>query len=238
MRIAAVVALVSVASWFIFEKGISKNQDRWTVYATTDEVKTLSLGDGSVVTLNRNSKLEVSPNFDNQRRTRLQGEAFFEVQKQEGKQFTVGLGQSDIMVLGTRFNASSSSGAERVVVEEGKVAFRLARANSDSLHLSANQSAGYVEKKLMRLPAPDPNEMAWRTQIINFSEQPMTYVEKTVEACYGKEIFVPDELATCKITAKFDQNSLEEVMEVIAIALNAEFKKSDNGWRLRGGSCD
>jgi transmembrane sensor len=237
LRAAAVLAILVAAGWFLFEKDTSVQSPGWTVYSAVDSVKTVSLADGSTVTLNRHSRLEVSPDFGKERKTRLNGEAFFEVAKQGGKRFRVDLGESKVEVLGTKFNVRNDAGEELVSVEEGKVAFSREQSQSDSLHLTQGQSAGLISKEIKRVPSPDPNFMAWRTGRINFSKSPMSYVEEVLEKSFGRDIYLPVDLESCEITAKFDQNSFESIIMVIAAALDTEAIQSGSQWSLEGGSC-
>lgn len=62
------------------------------------------LADGTKVWLNSDSELRFPTSFTgDERRVYLKGEAFFDVKKDNGKQFVVALPKGDIRVYGTRF---------------------------------------------------------------------------------------------------------------------------------------
>jgi len=68
----------------------------------------ITLSDGTKIHLNSDSKLEYPTVFnDKERRVFLQGEAYFEVTKDENRPFIVSAGSTEIKVLGTEFNVNS-----------------------------------------------------------------------------------------------------------------------------------
>lgn len=68
----------------------------------------ITLSDGTLIHLNSDSKLYYPTVFiGNERRVSLQGEAYFEVARNEHKPFIVSVGSTEIRVLGTEFNVNS-----------------------------------------------------------------------------------------------------------------------------------
>ncbi len=91
------------------------------------------LPDGSRVRLNSDSKLTyVNDLSGNVRKVRLEGEGYFEVSKDVERPFVVQLGNIDVQVLGTSFDACSYPGSaeDRVILKSGSV--RLTDHNGDS----------------------------------------------------------------------------------------------------------
>lgn len=85
----------------------------------------LTLSDGTKVWLNAQSSLRFPVQFSgSQRIVELQGEGFFEVSKNKEKPFIVQLlGDNQVQVLGTRFNAMSygDEASQQITLEEGRV---------------------------------------------------------------------------------------------------------------------
>ncbi|MEO1010416.1 MAG: FecR family protein, partial [Bacteroidota bacterium] len=94
----------------------------------------IQLSDGSVVQLNSGSSITYPVNFiaGEDRKIALQGEAFFEVQKDSIHPFLVNTGLLEIEVLGTRFNVIAYTEDEEtnVVLTEGSVSLRADNAQS------------------------------------------------------------------------------------------------------------
>lgn len=75
------------------------------VYSPTGMISRLTLPDGSKVVLNNNSKLTYPIKFsDDQRMIKLDGEAFFEIEKDSLKPFLIHTAGMNVRVLGTSFN--------------------------------------------------------------------------------------------------------------------------------------
>lgn len=93
-------------------------------FAPLGEQRQLLLSDGTKVTLNSGSTLVYAEKFDrNQRKVILNGQAVFEVAKNEQCPFVVSTHSFDIKVLGTVFDVSAYSSAKNasVVLSEGSI---------------------------------------------------------------------------------------------------------------------
>ncbi|MEZ4686275.1 MAG: FecR domain-containing protein [Bacteroidia bacterium] len=242
LRVAAVAAILVAAGWFLFDKTQPSGSEEWAVYESGDSVKTVTLADGSVVTLNRDSRLEVSPDFGEERTVRLEGGAFFDVAKNPEKPFRVDSDPVQVQVLGTRFELQrdvdlGDSSAVLLYVEEGLVAFS---KENDSVHVAKNQAAAYSDNinTIKKIPSPDPNFFAWRTGKLSFEDQPLTYILDMLDRNYHMPLFAPQDLFQCRITAQFNNNSKEEILAVLGAAFNGEWLKEEVGWRLIGGTCE
>lgn len=126
MRIAAAVliaALLSIAGYDIFINGGASSQ-MVELSASTQLVKTITLPDGTLVSLNSDSHLSYPKRFGNHsREVTIDGEAFFEVKPNKRKPFIIHARNAQIRVLGTSFNVSAypDSLLMEVIVKTGKV---------------------------------------------------------------------------------------------------------------------
>ncbi len=86
----------------------------------------VTLGDGSTVHLNSNSKLCYSPTFGLfARKVQLDGQAYFSVEADENNPFVVDVDGAEVCVTGTKFDVNAYEGSDKVVVslDEGVVTF-------------------------------------------------------------------------------------------------------------------
>lgn len=91
------------------------------------QISKQTLADGSVITANANSALEIVY-YRHQRLIKLQrGEAIFEVTKDPERPFVVETQQAKVTVLGTRFAVNQLSHKVRISVDHGRV--QVARAD-------------------------------------------------------------------------------------------------------------
>ena len=114
--VAASIVLVTFAvSWF--------NQKPVAYETGYGQIRKIDLADGSVVTLNANSKLKIADDLENTplREVWLEGEAFFDIAKKNGAKFIVHTSEAEVEVLGTEFNVNTRRKQTKVILHEGKV---------------------------------------------------------------------------------------------------------------------
>ncbi|MGU3495079.1 FecR family protein [Xanthobacteraceae bacterium A53D] len=87
----------------------------------TGESRTVTLADGSRVTLGAGSAIATSLEGPQRRVTLLAGEAYFDVAHDTARPFTVKADGVDVTVLGTAFDVSLSSATTTVELARGKV---------------------------------------------------------------------------------------------------------------------
>ncbi|MGQ3132390.1 MAG: FecR family protein [Flavobacteriales bacterium] len=187
--IAAAVLFMLGMCAFMLWKSLGNGHSgsaRMIVLSSGNQVREVKLPDGSRVWLNRNSELRYPEYFaEDERLVQLKGEAYFDVAKDPGHPFITETGGSRTRVLGTEFNlAEDSSGAYRLMVTEGKVAF--GRINGEALTLTAGQAALLPKNSKQAVYAEaDPNTLAWRTGQMTFDNDSLPYIIRTMQHVYG-----------------------------------------------------
>ena len=127
MRIAAIFVLAFGLSYVLIQALQKENVEMQTVYVPAGQRTQVTLADGTMVWVNGKSTLTFPSQFASRtRKVELDGEAYFEVQKDPEKQFIVSTAhQSAIKVLGTKFNVKAYKHSEEITTTliEGKVHF-------------------------------------------------------------------------------------------------------------------
>ena len=121
---AAVIAAVLLAGGLTTVLLSKRLAQPVTVVTQLGERSQVVLPDGTKVWLNSSSSVEyVAPFFSRQRRVKMEGEAYFEVEHDRRAPFVVSTNGLDIEVLGTRFNIRNADNEHRVttVLLEGAV---------------------------------------------------------------------------------------------------------------------
>lgn len=119
---AAIIVIIGCAAIWSFS-GSTATQT-YLCSAPAGSKTQVTLPDGSKVWLNGGSSLAYTNQFnDDNRRVELHGEAYFEVQKHQGKPFTVHTQGYDVTVKGTKFNVSAydNDPISTTTLMEGKV---------------------------------------------------------------------------------------------------------------------
>jgi ferric-dicitrate binding protein FerR (iron transport regulator) len=169
------------------------------MYATgPGEILDFTLPDGTIVFLNANSMLTLPEGGwrDEERTVTLDGEAYFSVTKQADKRaFIVRTTDTDVRVLGTRFNVRERRGSTRIFLEEGAVRVGwkdASRPDTDLLpgELVALSSAG---KQPVHQPVTSATRhTSWKSGHLLFENQPLSEVLTEISDIYGIELRLTD----------------------------------------------
>jgi len=198
----------------------------------------LLLADGTKVWLNAGSRLAFPSRFTkNTREVFLEGEACFQVTKNEKQPFIVKADNLDVRVLGTHFNVSAypADATIETVLLEGSVAVEKPNAfgiGKTEVVLKPNQK-GSFKKEESEITVTDETDVdlyiAWTYGWLKYERESLSSVLRKVERYYNVEIQLPanypgDDLITGKLDLK---ESLDAVMVVLADA--SRFKYRING---------
>lgn len=111
----AIPLIAAACLLFIFSTALFlyNTNDRISEHYTllTDEhTSNFTMEDGTIITLNKNSRLSYSDKYGkDSRNVKLEGEAYFEVAKDPSKPFQVEMNGASITVLGTHFNVKADA---------------------------------------------------------------------------------------------------------------------------------
>lgn len=123
-RYAAILVIGLLAGYFIESQFFKAPPAYYTAHSPRGSVSEMVLPDGSEVYLNSDSRIKYSMDGeDGAREVFLSGEAWFQVEKNPGKDFIVHTPAYDVKVTGTRFNvkAYDSDKETAVTLEDGEV---------------------------------------------------------------------------------------------------------------------
>lgn len=230
-RIAAAVALVGIIG--ILAVILTQRTRDWNVVVVASEdIQQVDLPDGSMLRLVGPAELRYKPDeFD--RSVLLNGGAFFDVDSQPGP-FAVYTDEAVTNVLGTRFGVLDLDGHTEVVVESGRVEVASEDALAESVILEPGQMTR-VSTGMAPTPPVDQNitqALAW-TGILFFRATPMHEVAELLSARFGVDVSFDASLATESVTGTFDADeSVEQIIGVLAIALDATASSSAAGWHI------
>jgi transmembrane sensor len=196
--------------------------DLTNIVADYTATKQLTLPDGSIIYLNKNTQISYLKSFK-KRVVKLDGEAFFEVKKQNGHPFMVETKNTSIKVLGTSFNvrAPKDTMNTRVAVLSGKVEFSSKQAGK-KLIIEPKQQANYnsATNEIVKSELKDNNFLAWKTGILSFNNISLKEVLSTLSENYHVEFKIKDKaLLELKLTCEFKNQGIEDILSEIEILL-------------------
>lgn len=115
------VAVASLVGYNAWHEWAERPVYRLASATGIGEIVRQGLADGSQLTLNAGTRVEVAYFRDRRTVKLLQGEAVFEVEKDPSRPFVVDSGHALVTVLGTRFAVNHLTGLVRVSVDHGRV---------------------------------------------------------------------------------------------------------------------
>ena len=237
-RIAAAVMIFAALGFLLFTMFGNNEQQ----LVASKSVVAGTLADGSKITLNQNSTLVYPKKFDDdQRKVKLNGDAFFEVAKNPEKPFIIEAGETQIKVLGTSFYVDARPGQNQVevTVKSGRVA--LIAPDQSQVILTAGQKGIFIknEKDLYKEENPDENYLAWKTGLIRFENTELGQVAKVLNRTYGVHITLQNRaLENCRITANFENQTLADILLIVSETLDISVNRTANSIILSGKGCD
>lgn len=150
----------------------------------------VTLTDGTKVWLNAASSIRFPTAFRGQERyVEIEGEVFFDVQRDTGKPFVVKSDMQQITVLGTQFSVMAYPDEEGIKTSliEGSVAIDI--AGSQYILKAAERSVYDRESKKVSKETFDPEEiLAWQEGYFMFNEESIEHVMRKIARWYDLEV--------------------------------------------------
>lgn len=232
---AAMVLILGFGNWWL-QRGA---QAPMVEFASSENLQNLILPDGSKVTLNKHSKISYAEGLEGEeRKLKLEGEAYFEVAHNPERPFIVYQENTAVKVLGTQFNLRLNREDESVEVQlaKGKVAFYAVDQKENIVELMPGEQAIYTSQSIQKYVISSPNYDSWKTGILSFDDMPLAQAIKDLQQHFHVKIEVGEELLKeSKITAIFEHSKLENILDAVSYALDAEYEKVDSVWLLSVG---
>jgi transmembrane sensor len=230
----AAMLLIAVGIFSIFQKEPT-SQKYFTTASISEDYK---LPDGSSVVLNRNTTVLFPEYFSGGvREISIFGEAFFEISPDPDQPFVIHASGLDIKVAGTSFNVEAPEGSDyvKVTVNTGKVLVYPSgtlpeNTETTGIFLTAGEIATYSRQtgRILKGVSDDLNVLSWKTGILTFREARLADVLKALEIKYQIRFIVdsPDVLNQ-RLTARFENNSLDNVLETLSLIFDLNFDKNN-----------
>jgi transmembrane sensor len=189
------------------------------IYAPLGSRVTFNLPDGTKGMLNSGSNLTYSLPFNSKRKVKLEGEAWFEVVKDEVHPFEINTGNSIVKVFGTAFNLSAypAENYVEVVLKNGKMEFQDKKGNGKETLLPSERlifQNGVISKSIT-----DPAKYcAWTKGMLVFRGDSMAEIARRLERWYNVKVEIADKgLENYSFRATFEDDKIEDVLAFLAM---------------------
>jgi transmembrane sensor len=202
------------------------------------ETREIVLSDGSMVTLNTDSRILVHYSKTRREIQLLQGEALFDVAKNKKRPFVVMAGDTQVRAVGTSFTVKLlAEQPVQVLVREGVVEIkRLQVPQAPPVRLVANTLALAPPQAPISTEAVPriqvTRDLAWREGRIAFDNETLANAAREFGRYSDIQIRVPPELESQTITGLFVSNDPVGFARAAAISLNIHVEVANREVRL------
>jgi ferric-dicitrate binding protein FerR (iron transport regulator) len=243
LTVAASMLLVFMTLWSQRESKHPDNKELVSEITTRHGSRSMvTLPDGTTVFLNVSSKLSYDYGREDSRQVVLEGEAFFDVLKDEQRPFIIHTKKMDITVLGTTFNVRAYEEDKTVETSliQGKVEVTIKGEVPKKVILSPNQkivlfnetvptqvvaipATGNPEKEPYRLAQVTVNphdslvaETAWKENCLVFNNERFEDIALKMERWYDVQIVFEDrQVADYRFTGTFINETVDQTLEAL-----------------------
>lgn len=230
IRSAAAIIIIFFAGILLYQR-LNRQQHTEFEQLTTQEVKTFKmLDDGTKVWLNKHSTLHYNKGFGTRaREIIIEGEAYFDVVKNNQVPLYVHAGNIDIEVKGTAFNVKAEKNSKDIEVALLRGLIEISdRLNNNSLLLRPNQKIVYntllkdKENKLqMKLvnPAVLLAETRWIADTLIFRKEMLKDLALKIEKKYDIKIDIQSEaLKEKRFSGIFINETIEQAIASLKLS--------------------
>lgn len=219
----AVTALVCgswIASHLATERAMAEGAQRVTLCTPLGVKSQTTLPDGTVVRLNGGSSLTYPAIFGRERRVEVDGEAFFDVARDEKHPFVVSAGGVEATVLGTSFNVNAYAEDEirRITLVTGSLLVTAEGVGHEVKLHPGEQATVRIGSGAMELQEVNAGHAAaWYDNELHFVAEPLGSICRTLHRQFNVEIEIDDDLRDIRFTGEFTAGeNIAEIMRVIS----------------------
>ncbi len=234
----AFFSLRNIAASFVILLGLSIfgyllinnfSQSQFTEISSMNNIKDVTLPDGSQITLNLNSKIKFPEKFsETNRSVEFSGEAFFDITENPSKPFIIQTNKAEITVLGTSFNVLTDKKDNiTVTVKTGKV--QLSNNKKENITLIPKEVGKIENNTLSKSINIDKNYLSWKTKCFTYNGEQLSKVIEDFNEVYHVNIILKDkEIGSLPIVTSPQNKTIDVALNLICTPHNLEFKEENN----------
>lgn len=229
--VAVAAALAIFVTGAVTSELVNGNRQETVLMASSENISSYVLPDGSKVWLNKNSWLSYNQKFGKKtRQVALRGEGYFEVNRDEQRPFIVKMQNNlNIKVLGTTFNACNypSLNKSEVILRSGSVQVS-DNGRNESVILKPNQKFTWNEGKSEVSSVNAINCCRWFEHRLVFDNVKLRDILENLSHKYQTEISLNvGSLADKHMSMTVRDESVEDVLDILTTLLPVR-------WRYQG----
>lgn len=230
LKYAAAILISIGTSWFAFNYFSPKSDDLLNhVICPPGQISELILADGTHIWLNAETKITYPTQFNKKtRQVKIEGEAFFKVEKDPQRPFIVETKGIQVKVLGTQFNVSAYP--EEKYIETTLISGAVELLNSKGKYISAlvpGQMACFDStNRHVSIKEVDTTYFSsWKEGRITFYNERLEDIARKLARWYNVEIvFSNEDIKDFRFSGVFLKDKpLEQILEIMKHAAEIDF---------------
>jgi ferric-dicitrate binding protein FerR (iron transport regulator) len=228
---AATIIILIIGGIYLFN--IENNIEQYnTIIVPAGQRINLILSDNTNLWLNANTEFRYPTEFSKKNRTvYLDGEAYFEVSKDENKPFIVKTSKGDVHVTGTSFNVEAYSKFDNFVTSlfEGGVDIYI--KDNKSVTLFPNELGILENNQFLIKNITDNDHYLWKDGLISFRNKGIEEILISLEKYFDIEIQIntsnlPQHTYTGKIR---HSDGVEYALRILQRSINFKYSRDELG---------
>lgn len=250
---ASLILLVALLGIFYarFNENSSRKTSRSVVQTKKGSKSMTTLPDGTKVWINADTKITYDKIFgEKTREIELEGEAYFEVVKDQDRPFIVHTNEMEVRVIGTAFNVRSypNEAKGQTTLIRGMVEVQLKNESSTKIVLKPNEKV-IVKQSIkadslvsddklpqlaivpVRYKVADSvlTDVQWVNNRLAFEDQNLLEIIPVLERWYNIDIELDKRaISRRNIDAVFENDNLEDVIKTLSLTLDFHYRISGN----------
>lgn len=225
VSVACFLILISVITTLYYSSIFQRQQTDIatnTLYVPAAQRAQITLPDGTVVWINSKSTLKYPTSFDQKERiVYLEGQAFFDVAKNEDMPFIVKTKDGAVKALGTAFDVISEplTRTFETMLIEGSVEVKLSANPDQKVILKPSMKAIAENNRLSVTQTEDNNPYEWRNGLISFRNKEFKEIMSILEKTYDVKITLENpHLGNQVFTGKFRiSDGVQYALDVLSL---------------------
>jgi transmembrane sensor len=199
------------------------------------ELRQIALDDGSIVALGPKSKLDVAFTEGRRNVTMAPGEAFFSVSHDPNRPFVIAVGNTQITVVGTKFNVKYDASGVRVSVVEGVVRVTPPKLALSETPPTLSVPAGKEAIIGAEMGAPVVASLGrtrpdnWRTGQLDYNDLPLGEIVSDLNRYIAGEVQLESpRLAGVRLTASLPEDQAMQFIESLPSLLPVSIERHND----------
>ena len=227
--VAAIIIALIIGGIYLFNSNNHTEQYN-TILVPAGQRINLILSDNSNLWLNANTKFRYPTKFSKKNRTvYLDGEAYFDVSKNENKPFIVKTEQGDLRVTGTSFNVEAYSKFKsfRTSLFEGGV--DIYNKETKLVSLKPNEIGSLENNQLIIKSITNTDSYLWKEGLIAFNNKKLEDILIDLEKYFDIEIIINStKLPIHTYTGKFRQSDgIDYALRVLQKSIHFTYSRNE-----------